>query len=46
MSIDKDSTGLPEVNLHHADTKINLGIVIGVLVFLGAMAGVTYFVFL
>lgn len=40
MSIDKESDGLPGMNVHRPDTKINLGMVIGVIVFLllGAIA--------
>jgi len=34
MSIDKNSSGLPEVNIHKRTTKVNLGVIVGVLVFL------------
>jgi hypothetical protein len=42
MSIEKESSGLPEVNVHRRTTKVNLSIVIGVAVFLIAMAGVVW----
>ena len=38
MSIDKNSTGLPEVNVHRRTTKVNFSIVIGVGIFFAAMA--------
>lgn len=37
MSIEKESTGLPEVDLKRRTTKVNLGIVVGAAVFLIAM---------
>ena len=40
MSVDKDSSGLPEMNVHRRTTKVNLGIVVGVLIFFAAMAAV------
>lgn len=40
MSIDKESTGIPEVNVHKRTTKVNLSIVVGVVVFLLAMGAV------
>ena len=42
MSIDKESTGMPEVNVHRPGTKVNLGIIVGILLFLalGAVAAV------
>ncbi len=39
MSIEKESSGMPEVNVSKRTTKVNLGVIIGVVVFLGAMAG-------
>jgi hypothetical protein len=42
MSIEKESTGFPEVNVHKRTTKVNLGIVIGVAGFFAAMAGVIW----
>ena len=33
MSIDKDSSGLPEVNVHKRTTKVNLSVIAGVLLF-------------
>jgi hypothetical protein len=40
MSIDKESTGMPEVDVHRRTTKVNFGTMIGVAVFLllGAIA--------
>jgi hypothetical protein len=33
MSIDKDSSGFPEVNVHRRTTKVNLWMIVGILVF-------------
>jgi hypothetical protein len=33
MSIDKESTGFPETNVHKRTTKVNLAIMIGVALF-------------
>jgi hypothetical protein len=33
MSIEKESSGLPEVNVHKRTTKVNLSIIAGVLLF-------------
>ena len=40
MSIDKEGSGLPEVDLHTRTTKVNLSIVVGVALFLAAMSAV------
>lgn len=42
MSIERESSGLPEVNVRKPSTKVNLSIVIAVLVFFAAMAGVVW----
>ena len=42
MSIEKESTGLPEVNVHKRTTKVNLSIVIGLAIFFVTMAGVVW----
>ena len=42
MAIDKESSGLPEVNLARRTTKVNLGVIVGVAVFLAAMAAVAF----
>ncbi len=42
MSIEKESSGLPEVNVQRRTTKVNLSIVLGVAMFLIAMAGVAW----
>ena len=42
MSIEKESSGLPEVNVHKRTTKVNFGIVIGVAIFFAAMSGVIW----
>ena len=39
MSIDKDSSGIPEVDVHKRTTKVNLSIIIGVAIFLAVMSG-------
>ena len=33
MSIEKESSGLPEMNVHKRTTKVNLSVVIAVLLF-------------
>jgi hypothetical protein len=33
MSIDKESSGFPEVNVHRRTTKVNLWMIVGILVF-------------
>lgn len=40
MSIDKESTGVPEFNVHRRTTKVNVGIVVGVVLFLLVAAAV------
>lgn len=35
MSIDKDSNGVPEVDLSKRTTKVNLSVIAAVLIFLG-----------
>lgn len=40
MSIDKDSNGLPEVNVHKRTTKVNLWMVAWIAIFLVLMAAV------
>ena len=42
MSIDKEGSGFPEVNVHRRTTKVNLGIIIAVAVFLAATASVVF----
>jgi len=39
MSIEKESSGIPEVNVSKRTTKVNLGVIIAVVLFLGGMAG-------
>jgi hypothetical protein len=39
MSIEKESSGLPEMDVHKRTTKVNLSIVIGLLIFFAAMFG-------
>ena len=38
MSIDKESSGLPEVNTHRRTTKVNLWMIAAVVFFLALMA--------
>ena len=40
MAIDKESSGLPEVDFERRTTKVNLGIIVGVAVFLSITAAV------
>jgi hypothetical protein len=42
MSIDKHSSGLPDVNVHKRTTKVNLSIVIGVALFFAVTAGIVW----
>ena len=37
MSIDKESSGFPEVNPHKRTTKVNFSIVVGVAIFFATM---------
>jgi hypothetical protein len=40
MSIEKESSGLPQVDVHKRTTKVNLSIVIGIVIFFVAMSAV------
>lgn len=40
MAIDKESSGLPEVDLKRRTTKVNLWMIVGVAVFFAITAGV------
>ena len=40
MSIEKESSGLPQVDVHKRTTKVNLSIIVGLLIFFAAMFGV------
>lgn len=42
MSIDNNSSGLPDVNLHHKTTQVNLWMVVGIVLFLAGAAAVAY----
>jgi len=42
MSIDKNSDGVPEVDMGRRTSKVNLGVVIGVVLFLAAMGAVIF----
>jgi hypothetical protein len=44
MSIDKESTGMPEVNPRRRTTKVNLVMIVAVLLFFGAMALVAWWI--
>jgi len=39
MSIEKESSGLPQVDVHKRTTKVNLSIIAGLLIFFAAMFG-------
>lgn len=43
MSIDKNSDGVPEVNMAKRTSKVNLGVILGVVVFLAAMGAVLFY---
>lgn len=38
MSIDKESDGVPEVNVHRRTTKVNLWMIVAILVFFAVAA--------
>ena len=40
MSIEKESTGFPQVDVHKRTTKVNFSIIIGLVIFFAAMFGV------
>lgn len=44
MSIDKTSSGLPEVDVQRRTTKVNLSVIIAVFLFLAAMGGFAFWV--
>ena len=44
MSIDKGSSGFPEVNVHRRTTKVNLWMIVGILIFLAATAMVAVWI--
>jgi hypothetical protein len=44
MSIDKESTGLPTVNVHRQTTKINLWMVAAILFFFAIMTAIAVWV--
>jgi hypothetical protein len=42
MSIDKNSSGLPEINIHRRTTKVNLSIVVGIALFFAFSFGLVW----
>jgi hypothetical protein len=42
MSIEKESNGFPEANLHKRTTKVNMAVIVGVLIFFAAMFSVVW----
>lgn len=40
MSIDKESTGLPEIDVHRRTTKVNLAMAGGILLFFAVIAAI------
>jgi hypothetical protein len=44
MSIDKESNGLPEVNVRHAGTKVNLGIVAAIVLLFTVATAIAFWV--
>lgn len=42
MSIDKESNGVPEVNVHRRTTKVNLWMIAGIVLFFAVMAAVAF----
>lgn len=40
MSIERNSSGVPEVNVHKRTTKVNLSVIAGVLLFLAVTVAV------
>lgn len=45
MSIDKNSSGFPEVNLHKKTTQVNVGMTVGIVLFLVGAAAVAFWTF-
>ena len=44
MSIDKESSGFPEVNVHRRTTKVNLWMIAGIALFLAVAAATAFWV--
>ena len=44
MSIDKESSGFPEVNVHRPTTKVNLWMIADILMFLGVAAAAAFWI--
>lgn len=42
MSIDKESSGIPEVNVHRPTTKVNLWMIAGIVMFLAMGAAAAF----
>ncbi len=42
MSIDKEGTGMPEIDVHRRTTKVNLATIVGVLIFFVIAAAVIF----
>ncbi len=42
MAIDKESSGMPEMNVHKRTTKVNLWMVVGILIFFVMMAVIVF----
>ena len=45
MSIDKHSDGVPQINMAKRTSKVNLGVVVGVILFFAAMGAVAFWFF-
>jgi hypothetical protein len=44
MSIDKESSGFPEVNVHRPTTKVNLWMIVAILMFLAVAAAAAFWI--
>jgi hypothetical protein len=44
MSIDKESSGLPEVNVRHASTKVNLGMIAAIVLLFTVATAIAFWV--
>jgi len=44
MSIDKEGSGLPQVNVHRRTSKVNISMVAAILVFFAVAAAVAFWV--
>lgn len=44
MSIEKESTGMPEINVHRRTTKVNLWMIVAIIAFFAVSAMAAYLI--